>query len=60
MGHIYNHKKTKFQDHHNPYMCCPFCSGDDVWMVPPSLGQPGIYYCSDCITSITPVSKKKK
>ena len=35
-------------EHHNPYLRCPYCQGDDVYLVPPSVGDPGIYFCSAC------------
>lgn len=43
---------SKAAQHHNPYLRCPYCLGDDVYLVPPSMGDKGIYFCWDCSKQI--------
>jgi ribosomal protein L37AE/L43A len=50
----------KQKEHHNPFFICPFCNKDDVYLIPPCFGDPGIYVCNKCNKQISPVSKEKK
>lgn len=49
----------KKKEHHNPYVSCPLCGGDEVWLCPPCMGEDGIYFCVPCSAQIQPNPKRK-
>ena len=48
---------TKVKEHHNLYFTCPHCNGDDIWLVPPCLGEKSFYICDKCVKQIEPIRK---